>query len=231
MLQIERQQDILRLLGEHKSLTVKELSAALYASPATVRRDLATMERAGLLRRSFGGAILTENYPDQMPLSIRAADHITEKKRICTKAASLIQPGDTIFIDASSTTYFLVSHLHAIPDLTVITNNPNVNIALAQQNVRSFCTGGEMLNGSVALVGSQAERFVRGIHAHLFFFSARGINGEVISDSSAAERNVKIAMLEHSSKAYFLCDTSKTGKQYPYIITRTSDISAMLDES
>ena len=231
MLQLERQQDILRLLGEHKSLTVKELSAALYASPATVRRDLAAMERAGLLRRSFGGAVLTVNYPDQLPLSVRAADHIAQKKRICAKAASLIRPGDTIFMDASSTTYFLISHLHAIPDLTVITNNPNVNIALAQQNIRSFCTGGEMLNGSVALVGSQAERFIRGIHAHLFFFSARGLSGDIISDSSAAERNVKIAMLEHSTKAYFLCDTSKCGKQYPYIITNTPSVAAVLDEN
>ena len=174
MLQLERQQDILRLLNERKSMTVKELCAALYASPATIRRDLADMERMGQLRRSFGGAILTENYPDQMPLAVRACDHIAEKKRICAKAAHWIQPGETIFIDASSTTYFLIPHLREIPELTVITNNPNVNIALAQQNVRSFCTGGEMLNGSVALVGSEAERFVRGIHAHAFFFSARG---------------------------------------------------------
>lgn len=79
MLQLKRQQDILSLLGEHKSMTVKELCAVLYASPATIRRDLAEMERAGLLRRSFGGAVLTESYPDQMPLAVRASDRITEK--------------------------------------------------------------------------------------------------------------------------------------------------------
>ena len=230
LLQLERQQDILRLLGAQKSMTVKELSAALYASPATIRRDLAEMERAGLLRRSFGGAVLTESYPDQMPLSVRAADHISEKKRICTKAAQWIQPGETIFIDASSTTYFLIPHLRSIPDLTVITNNPNVNIALAQQNIRSFCTGGEMLNGSVALVGSEAERFVRGVHAHAFFFSARGVCDGVISDSSAAERNVKIAMMEHASRRYFLYDTSKAGQLYPFIIARVDDLDATADE-
>lgn len=231
MLQLERQKDILRLLGVQKSMTVKELSAALYASPATIRRDLAEMERAGLLRRSFGGAVLTESYPDQMPLSVRAADHIAEKKRICAKAAQWIQPGETIFIDASSTTYFLIPHLRSIPDLTVITNNPNVNIALAQQNIRSFCTGGEMLNGSVALVGSEAERFVRGVHAHAFFFSARGVRDGVISDSSAAERHVKIAMMEHASRRYFLCDTSKAGQLYPYIIAHIEDMDATADET
>ena len=231
MLQLERQQDILRLLSEQKSMTVKELCAALYASPATIRRDLADMERAGQLRRSFGGAVLTENYPDQMPLAVRACDHIAEKKRICAKAVQWIQPGETIFIDASSTTYFLIPHLREIPELTVITNNPNVNIALAQHNVRSFCTGGEMLNGSIALVGSEAERFVRGVHAHAVFFSARGVCDGAISDSSAGERNVKLAMLEHATRNYFLCDTSKYGQIYPYLITKTDEIDMVLDET
>ena len=231
MLQLERQQDILRLLGTHKSMTVKELCTALYASPATIRRDLAELERTGHLRRSFGGAVMTESYPDQLPLTVRACDRITEKKRICAKAAQRIQPGDTVFIDASSTTYFLVPHLRDIPELTVITNNPNVNIALAQQNVRSFCTGGEMLNGSVALVGSEAERFVRGVHAHAFFFSARGYCDGKISDSSAAERNMKIAMAEQANRLYFLCDTSKHGHMFPYLITELDRIDEMIDET
>ena len=231
MLQLERQQDILRLLSAKKSMTVKELCAALFASPATIRRDLAELERAGHLRRSFGGAVLTESYPDQLPLTVRASDQIAEKKRICAKAVHWIRPGDTVFIDASSTTYFLILHLKDIPDLTVITNNPNVNIALAQQNVRSFCTGGEMLNGSVALVGSEAERFVRGVHAHAFFFSARGLCNGKISDSSAAERNVKIAMAEQSSRCYFLCDTSKHGRLFPYLITDTDSVDEVIDET
>ena len=67
MLQLERQQDLMRLLQIHKSMTVKELCDALYASPATVRRDLAALERAGLLQRSFGGAVLCEVFPDQRP--------------------------------------------------------------------------------------------------------------------------------------------------------------------
>lgn len=230
MLQLERQQDILKLLGERKSMTVKELCAVLYVSPATVRRDLADLERAGLLRRSFGGAVLNESYPDQLPLTVRASDHIAEKKKICAKAALRIQPGETIFIDASSTTYFLIPHLRDIPDLTVITNNPNVNIALAEQNIRSFCTGGEMLNGSVALVGSEAERFVRGVRAHAFFFSARGLCDGAVSDSSVAERNVKIAMMEHATRRYFLCDSSKIGHIFPYLITHTDQIDDMISE-
>ena len=88
-----------------------------------------------------------------------------------------------------------------------------------------------MLNGSVALVGSEAERFVRGIHAHAFFFSARGLSDGKISDSSAAERNMKIAMAEQANRLYFLCDASKHGHIFPYLITKLNMVDEMIDEA
>ena len=230
MLQLQRQNDIMRLLKKSKELTVKEICAKLYCSPATVRRDLVELEQQGLLKRSFGGAVLSEDFSNQLPLSIRGSKNIVEKKHICAKAAGLIHAGETIFLDASSTTYFLVPHLKEIPDLTVITNNPHLNIALAEMKVTNFSTGGEMLNSSIALAGSEAERFVRGIRADAFFFSARGICDKQIFDSSKSERDMKIAMLEQSKKHYFLCDTSKHQQQFPYLITDLSNIDEIIEE-
>lgn len=230
MLPLQRQNDILRLLEEHKEMTVKEICAALYYSPATVRRDLTELEGRGLLKRSFGGAVLTESYAEQLPLAIRAAKNIAAKKHICAKAAQLIADGDTLFLDASSTTYFLVPHLKGFSDLTVVTNNPHLCVVLSEQKIRNLCTGGEMLHDSIALVGSDTQRFLRGIRAHKCFFSARGIcNGE-ISDSSKAERDVKLAMLERTEHAFFLCDSSKHGLQFSYRIAELSELDAMIDE-
>lgn len=214
----------MELLRVHREMTVKELCAVLYSSPATIRRDLSALERKGVLRRSFGGAVLTEDYTDQLPLLIRRAEHIAEKKRIAAKAASFVKAGDTIFIDASTTTYFLAEHLRGVQELTVITNNPHLAVVFAERGIRCLCTGGEMLGSSIALVGSDAERFVGGFYAGAFFFSARGIADGEISDSSKAERDIKRAMLERSERAYFLCDTSKNGKRYPY---RIADIAAV----
>ena len=230
MLQLERQKDILRLLQERKSMTVKELCAALYASPATVRRDLAALEQIGLLQRSFGGAVLCEVFPDQQPFAVRSVEHIAEKKRVAAKAAAFVHAGETVFLDASSTTFYLVPHLRDIPDLTVVTNSPRTCLALAEQGVRSFCTGGERLEGSLALVGSDAERFVRGIHAHVCFFSARGVANGRISDSSKGERDLKLAMLENSGRSVFLYDRSKEGKLYPHIITELDRVDACVGE-
>ena len=231
MLPLQRQNDILRLLEERKEMTVKEICAALYYSPATVRRDLNELEGRGLLKRSFGGAVLTESFAEQLPLAIRAAKNIAAKKKICAKAAALIEDGDTVFLDASSTTYFLAPHLQAFSDLTVVTNNPHLCVVLSELKIRNLCTGGEMLNDSVALVGSDAERFIGGIRAHKCFFSARGVSdaGE-ISDSSKPERDVKLAMLARTDKRILLCDSSKLGLGFPYRIADRSDVDRIVDE-
>lgn len=231
MLPLQRQNDILRLLEERKEMTVKEICAVLYYSPATVRRDLSELEGRGLLKRSFGGAVLTESYAEQLPLAIRAAKNIAAKKHICAKAAQLIEDGDTIFLDASSTTYFLVPHLKGFSDLTVVTNNPHLSVALSEQKIRNLCTGGEMLHDSIALVGSDTQRYLGGIRAHKCFFSARGVRNGEISDSSKAERDVKLVMLERTERSYFLCDGSKVGLSFSYRIADLSEISGMIDES
>ena len=230
MLQLQRQNDILELLKKEKNLTVKELCAALYCSPATVRRDLADLEAQGMIRRSFGGAILNESFFDQQPLSIRGIKNVDKKQHIAARAATLLHGGETIFVDASTTSYFLASYLKDIPDLTVITNNPHLNIALSGLRIKNYCTGGKMLDSSVALVGSEADHFVRGIRADAFFFSARGYADGVITDSSKEERDIKITMLQHSAKHYFLCDASKLGQTYPYIVADQSSIDQIFSE-
>ena len=231
MLQLERQKDLMRLLQIHKSMTVKELCDALYASAATVRRDLAALERAGLLQRSFGGAVLCESFPDQQPFAVRSVEQIAQKKRIAAKATSLIHAGETVFLDASTTTHELIPYLRDVPDLTVVTNSPRACLALAECGVRCFCTGGELLAGSVALVGSDAIRFVSGIRAHVCVFSARGVQNGVITDSSKAERDLKIAMLQNAERSIFLCDSSKVGNSYPYVIANAADVTCSVDES
>lgn len=230
MLNLERKKKILNILEKNKSVSVKELCAALYASPATIRRDLSELEAEGRLRRSFGGAILNESFPDQLPLTLRATEHTAEKKRIAQKALKLVGEGETIFLDGSSTTYFLAERLGGIPDITVITNDPAICISLASKNVRCFCTGGEMLTSSKNLIGSDAEKFIRGIRAHACFFSARGYSDGICTDSSKAERDIKRCMLENSEEHYFLCDTSKLGQRFPYVIASNSEIDAVIDE-
>ena len=230
MLSPKRRNEIMSLFQQHKELTVKELCAKLYVSPATVRRYLHELEQQGVLKRSFGGAVLVEFFSDQTPLVIRSATNVARKKAICAKAARYIENGDTIFMDASSTVYYLAPHLKNFTDLTVITNSPYLCVTLSQMRIRCFCTGGRMLLDSVALVGTEAERFISGIRAHKCFFSGMGYD-QVIMDSSKGERDVKISMINNASKAYFLGDTSKYQQHYPYVIAPIDRIEAVITEN
>lgn len=231
MLTLERHKQILKLLESKKSMTVMELAGEVYASPATIRRDLISLEKEGVIKRSYGGAVLNESYTDQIPLILRSAKNIKEKKRICQKAAALIKAGDTVFIDNSSTTYFLVPHLKNIEGITVVTNNPAICIALAENKVRCFCTGGEMLSSSIALVGSEAENFISKIKADLCFISSCGYSDNACYDISKRERDLKIVMLQNSKKRYYLADSSKKGLEYPFIIADFNDIDMVIDEN
>ena len=230
MLQLERRRDIIRIISEKKSVTVKELCAMLYVSPATVRRDLYELEADGLIKRSFGGAVMNETFPNQVPASVRSVDKIEVKKHIAAKAASVVQSGETVFIDGSTTTYYLAQYLKGIPDITVITNNPKLSLALAENHVRSLCTGGEMLNESLIYAGSAAERFIRGIRAHRFFFSSRGIDTQCITDSCDRQCAIKQAMMECAEKSYFLCDRGKFGHTYPYVVCNVTNVTEIITE-
>ena len=228
-----RHEQIVSILRENKEVSVKELCALLYLSPATVRRDLTALERQGILKRSFGGAVLVEAFSDQLPLSIRSAKNITQKKKLCERAASYVEDGDTLFVDASTTTYFLPLYLKNKNDITVITNSPSLCLLLSELKIRSICTGGEMLTGSVALAGVDALLSIDGMHADKMFFSARGydLKSGAISDSSKGERDVKIAMLKNSDRSYFLCDSSKYGEVYAYKIIHGDRVSKIITDS
>ena len=106
MIKKERHDSILQLLKTRKYCTVNFLSKQLFVAPITIRRDLAAMEAAGLIVRCHGGATFPSHENREVPFEIRNRNHYATKVKIAEKAAKLIQPGDVIFLDASSTSSF-----------------------------------------------------------------------------------------------------------------------------
>ncbi|MBQ3126731.1 MAG: DeoR/GlpR transcriptional regulator [Clostridia bacterium] len=229
MYDIERREEILAILQETKHISVTELAARLYTSPSTIRRDLARLETEGLLRRTHGGALSCGDYQNQVPLAVREAEHIEAKRRIAAKAAALIRDGDTVFLDASTTTGCLVAELGRFHDLTVLTNSPKTSMALAAIDCRSYCTGGELLSGSVAYVGLMAASAFRGMRADICFFSARGLSDDgEIGDSSPEECFIKRVMLEQTARRVFLCVQEKRGRRYAHIVCRLDEVDDVI---
>lgn len=213
----ERQEEILQYLRQHGVVSVHRLSKQMYASEATIRRDLAALEKLGKIRRTFGGAVPAELLNLEVPLTLRRQEHPDAKAQIAAKAAALISDGDTIFLDASSTVFSLVQHLAAFQDLTVITNGPKTSLALGALQIHTICTGGVLLPNSMAYVGEDTCRFFGRFNPDVVFLSCRGLTKQgALCDSSLEESHVREAMLAGTGRKLFLCDSSKFGKTYRY---------------
>ena len=176
----ERYERIMKIIRERHSASVHYLAKTLYVSEPTVRRDLAVLEREGRLRRTYGGAILDQVINSQVPLSLRERSCVEEKEALARMALPYIRSGQSLFLDASSTVSHVIPYLSRFEGLTVITNSPKASLKLAEMKIRCLCTGGHLLENSIAYVGHHAEEFVKKFNVDLFLFSCRGLSHDGI---------------------------------------------------
>lgn len=222
----DRKKQILDLLRQQgRFVTVDELCDKLYASGATIRRDLKELEESRLVRRARGGAILLESGTSEDPLAFRENQNAMKKQLIADSACKYIKDGMTLFLDSSSTVFILARMLERFQELTVITNGLKTALLLSDyKNVRLICTGGSLRENSKSLVGAAARWSVSQFNADLAMLSCRGFsvkNGA--SEASEEEYSVKRQFLENSKQAFLLCDTSKMNLDY---LCRLAPLSA-----
>jgi DeoR/GlpR family transcriptional regulator of sugar metabolism len=216
-LQVERQLIIQNLIQEHQTVKVDELAEKLNVSPNTIRRDLTMLEKQGVLRRTQGGAILGEISPSSPPrqsFDLRSGKCLAEKERIGKWAATFIQPGSTIILDAGTTTQQVVNHITAIERLTVATNSLEIaNSLIPYQNLTVILSGGILLGSSRSLIGLPAEQFFSQIHADQLFLATCGISLEKgLTNGNMYETPVKQKMIEVAREVILLADHEKFGK-------------------
>lgn len=231
MYDLERQEEILNILSKSGSVSVARLASLLFVSQPTVRRDLTALEGRGLVSRTHGGAVLRDTSEREIPLLFREDQNNAAKRAIAEKAIAHVKNGCVIFLDASSTVSYLVPLLERFEDIIVVTNSPKTSMSLGERGIKSYSTGGLLLMRSVAYVGSEAERFVSGINADLFFFSSRGYSEDVcITDSSAEEASLRRAMLKNAERSIYLADSTKKNQKYMYNICRVADVDEVINE-
>lgn len=228
----DRHRKILEELREKPDITVKELAKRLFVSEPTVRRDFTELEKRGMLKKIYGGAILHTGAADrEIPFLFRENEKSSVKARIGAQAAKLVKDGSVLMLDGSTTAFHLVPYLADKKDLIVITSGAKTAVALAEANIRVFCTGGQMLIHSFSYVGKSAEDFLRGINADLLFFSCHGVDdlGQM-SDLSVEEANLRRVMFERCREKYLLCDSGKFGKTCFYNMGNVAELDGILSE-
>ncbi len=222
----QRQEEILEYLRIHRFASIAELSETLYTSQATVRRDVEKLAAMGAVKSVYGGVVLAEYENTPVPIFFRDKENSASKERIAEKASEMVRDNSTVIFDSSSTVRRMCKHIVNRKGLTVITNNLRVCQELKNSDVRVVCTGGTLLQGRECFVGHFAESFIRQVKADMLFFSSQGLseNGD-ITDSSEEEIALRRAMFEISKEHFFLCDPSKVGKELPFVLCNTADVS------
>lgn len=207
----ERYNIILQELKAKGIISVNDLVKMLNASESTVRRDLNALDSEGLLRKIHGGAIQIGESASKhdYKVNIRESLNLDEKNEIAKKAASLIEAGDVIYLDAGTTTENLINFIEA-DDITVVTNGIVHAKKLLEKGIKTFILGGEVKAITEAIVGSTAVEDLKKYNFTKGFFGTNGVsNKSGYTTPDINEAMVKSQAMKMCTESFVLADRSK----------------------
>ena len=232
MLKEERYDKILALLEQEQYISAQALSRQLFVSLPTIRRDLAELQRRNLVVRSHGGAKKVQGEHTVAPLNFRRTVNATPKRALCRAAAELVVDNEILFIDSSTTTLQMADFLGEKKGITVITNGIPLATALVKKGIKTYCTGGEIFENSLAHFGSFAEDFIRRFNIDTLFFSCHGVNAKgMLTDPSLPENQIRKVAIGQSKKTVFLCDETKFSLSTPYNLVSLDSLDTVITDT
>ena len=211
----ERLTKMLAIINEQQSVSIETLMRMFYASEATIRRDLKTLEDSQLIIRSHGKALSIPARADAtINFSNRKQTAITQKRLIAQKAVDdCVKDGHVVMMDASSTVIQTVEFLKNHKDVIVMTSGIETLVYLAQTDLKYYSSGGQSLNKSYSLIGQTAIDTIKTMNADVGFVSCHGLseNG-FATDNSIFENDIRKAILQQSRRKVLLIDSTKINK-------------------
>lgn len=233
-----RAKEILKLLLRHGKTSVDDLTSALSASPASIRRDLARLEERGLVHRTHGGAMLTsasmyEPFRFDASFHVREDRFAAEKQRIAHAAAALVKEHDTIGLSAGTTTTLLAKQLIHRRNVDVITNAVNIGMELSSTiSVHTTLTGGAMRwAGAFSLVGPAAVETLNMFVMDRLFLGVTGLHPEMGATMiEPEEAAISRVMVKQAREVIVVADSSKMGMVSPAVICVPRDIDQLITD-
>jgi DeoR/GlpR family transcriptional regulator of sugar metabolism len=228
-----RRMKILEWLQEEGSARVKDLSAAFRVSEATIRQDLERLELDGAVTREHGGAYL-KTMPQQVrALSLQHLENMDAKRRIGRAAAALVGDGETIILDAGSTTSEIAAHLTGHQRLTVVTNALNIALALgALPSTSVHLTGGAFKAPTLSVTGEKSAEFFHDVFAEKLFLATAAVSFEAgLTIPALADIHVKRAMIRAASKVCLVADSTKIGRVSFAALARLDAVHVLVTDS
>lgn len=229
----KRQNAILQKLNTDGSILIEDIAQELKVSALTIRRDLDELVEKGLAERFFGGAKLSPRHLSADPAAVDSCSlHKIRKKQIAQRAALLVEEGETILINSSTTACYMFPLL-AQKHITIITNNANALQFADNSKFELVFTGGEINTYKHSMVGTFAIHTLKKIRANKCFIGVSGISSSgTLSTAVLQETTVNITMMNQSNNAVIiLADSSKIGVQHNFDIGSLEQVTHVITDS
>lgn len=234
----KRRQEIVILLKTKVFMKVEELCSQLDASPATIRRDLVELEKAGLIKRVNGGAILPlADFQDQRETGVagNSDPFLNHKRAIAQAAVSMVREGDTIFIDSGSTNNQIADLLASFSNISIVTNSIEIAYKfIRKKDISVVICGGTIkeISPVESIVGPLAEMMISQFRGNLCFLGTSGIDlKHGITDPYLSAASFKAKMIENSSKVVLVTDHSKFGRVNKAFVATLDKIHHVITDS
>ena len=214
MLAIERRNAILARLNSEGKVIVANLSREFDVTEETIRRDLEKLDSEGLAKKTYGGAVLNQDLNNDIPFNVRRGTNVDLKQRIAEVLATQIHDGDYLMLDASSTAIQVAKAIKNRKNITLISNSVEILLEMSdKEGWNILSTGGTLKKGSLALVGTSAERMIREFHVDMAICSAKGIDiSRGVTDSNEKDTEIKRAIFSSANRKVLAIDSTKFDK-------------------
>lgn len=228
----QRRKRIQEFLELHQIAQSALLSEMLQVSEATVRRDLAWLEQQGVVERTHGGAALNQRMQMEPTYTHSAQTHPDEKRAIGAWAASLVEDGDTIFINSGTTTTQVIRHIRGRANVTVITNNVGAALEAQDADFELILVGGSFRSRANSVAGHFATEVLRRIYASKAFIGVDGISLKYgCTTPISAEAEIARLMIERTQGAVTLvADHSKWGVVSNFEIVPLDQVQTLITD-
>ena len=232
MLPYERRQRIYEYIETKGSATVSELSKVLSVSEMTIRRDLKIAERDGAIKKTFGGAVSSFGTGLEPSPNSRRYHHLEEKQQIAQRAIELIDDGDTLIFDCSTTVFELASLIKKKKvNLTIVTCGPYTVLELSRnKQITVISTGGIYSCALGGYIGPETELILNRLNADKLFFSCFGVSIDGLTDPNVLLTSLKRQMFKSAKEIIFLADYSKFGKKGLSFITEIKSVHKLITD-
>ena len=233
MLAETRRREITESLRSSGSVSVAEVEERFSVSPVTARRDLDELERRGVLRRTHGGGVLPTTSAHEDSFARRLKVSTEAKRRLAEEAVALMAPGETVFLDSSTTSYFVARRIiETGVATTVLTNSfPVMELIFNESGSTAdiIGVGGTLRRLTRSFVGPFAVRTVQGHFADRLFLSVKGLTESgMMTDADALEAEVKRTMIAQAGESTLLVDETKLRARGLSVIAAVGEVSNVI---